>query len=214
MTTGRTCAFVNNMPDGAFAATERQFRDLLGAGGAIDVRCYVMDGIPRGERTPRRIAEGLEPVEALFETRPDVLVVTGSEPLTARIEDELYWPALVGLLEWGAEHVPTMLLSCLTAHAALAVFDGVARTRMPAKCAGVFAQSFDAAHPLSRGLHLPIVLPHSRYNTVATEAVRDAGYDVALQGDATGWTVVTRRIGRADVVLVQGHPEYEPSSLL
>ena len=32
-----SCAFVNNMPDGAFDATERQFLDLLGAGSGTDV---------------------------------------------------------------------------------------------------------------------------------------------------------------------------------
>ena len=55
-----TCAFVNNMPDGAFDATERQFLDLLDAGSgaeAVEVRRYTMAGVPRGERTAARIAE-------------------------------------------------------------------------------------------------------------------------------------------------------------
>ena len=55
-----TCAFVNNMPDGAFDATERQFLDLLDDGSGtdvIEVRRYTMDGVPRGERTAARIAE-------------------------------------------------------------------------------------------------------------------------------------------------------------
>jgi homoserine O-succinyltransferase len=29
-----------------------------------------------------------------------------------------------------------------------------------------------------------------------------------------GWSMVSKEIGRCNVVLVQGHPEYEPSSLL
>ena len=42
-----TCAFVNNMPDGAFDATERQFLDLLETGSGsevIAVRRYALSG--------------------------------------------------------------------------------------------------------------------------------------------------------------------------
>ena len=48
---GRRCAFVNNMPDGAFEATERQFLDLLDAGSGcetIEVSRHTMAGVPRG----------------------------------------------------------------------------------------------------------------------------------------------------------------------
>jgi homoserine O-succinyltransferase/O-acetyltransferase len=210
----RTCALLNNMPDGAFNATERQFADLLAASGPVDLRRYVMAGVPRGERTAARIKSDYEPVEALWDDPPDFLIVTGSEPITERIEDEAYWAELVRVLEWGSEHVGSMLLSCLAAHAALAVFDGVARTRMSSKCTGVFAQTADPAHPLNAGLDEPIVLPHSRLNTVPTPAVRAAGYQVAMESERTGWSVITRRVGHSDVVLVQGHPEYDPSSLL
>ena len=107
-----------------------------------------------------------------------------------------------------------MVLSCLSAHAALAVFDGVERTTLPAKCTGVFAQEADPTHPLVAGLYGPVVLPHSRLNTVPVEAVVDAGYAVALQSDEVGWSVVTKTVGRSEVVLVQAHPEYDPSSLV
>jgi homoserine O-succinyltransferase len=118
------------------------------------------------------------------------------------------------LLKWSSENVQAMVLSCLSAHAALAVFDGVERATLPAKCTGVFAQEADPTHPLVAGLYGSVVLPHSRLNAVPKEAVVRAGYSVALQSEEVGWSVVTKTVGQSEVVLVQAHPEYDPSSLV
>ena len=212
-----TCAFVNNMPDAAFEATERQFIDLLNAGSGgeeVEVRRHALAGVPRGERTAARIAEEYSPVETSRRDPPDVLIVTGSNPLEANIEDEPYWGELVDLLSWGSENVRSMLLSCLSAHAALTHFDGLERIRLTAKCAGVFAQEVVAGHHLAAGLEPEEILPHSRTSTVPQDLLEAAGYEVALHSDEVGWSVATRTVGGAEVVLVQGHPEYEPSSLL
>jgi homoserine O-succinyltransferase/O-acetyltransferase len=214
---GRTCAFVNNMPDGAFDATERQFLDLLETASGcelIEVRRYALTGVPRGERTAARIAAEYAPVETLLQDRPDLLIVTGSNPVEERIEDEPYWTDLSDLLIWGSEHVQSMLLSCLSAHAALTVFDGIARQRLSMKCTGVFSQEVDPAHPLTDGVESRIILPHSRTSTVPETHLETAGYRVAVRSDAVGWAVATRQVGAAEVTLVQGHPEYDPSSLL
>jgi homoserine O-succinyltransferase len=161
-----------------------------------------------------RIAEEYAPIEVITQNPPDLLIVTGSNPLEPRIEDEPYWADLAALLSWGRDNVPSMLLSCLSAHAALAVFDGVERTGLTAKCTGVFPQLADFTHPLASGLESPIVLPHSRLNTVAESEVRAAGYRVALRSEAVGWSVITKVFDATEVVLVQGHPEYDPSSLV
>ena len=212
------CAFLNNMPDSAFAATERQFSDLLEAGAAADtveLRRYTMEGVPRGERTAPLIADGYSPIGQLWEhPPPDLLIVTGSEPLAPAIEDEPYWNDLHALLTWGRENVRSVLLSCLAAHAALLVFDGLERTRLPAKCTGVFPQDVDEKHHLVACVDREVVLPHSRFNTVPLEGVRDAGYEVALSSQRTDWAVASKVFGRSEVVLVQGHPEYGPPSLL
>ena len=89
-----------------------------------------------------------------------------------------------------------MLLSCLSAHAALTVFDGLEREPLPAKCTGVFPSWPNRADPLTVGLGSGIVLPHSRVNTVPTHRVRAAGYDVPLRSEEIGWSVATRT-GRA-----------------
>ena len=212
-----TCALVNNMPDAAFCATERQFVGLLGAGSGsetVAITRYAMAGVPRGERIRARIAAEYRPLDDIFSDPPDLLVVTGSNPIESRIEDEPYWSDLHGLLKWSSENVQAMVLSCLSAHAALAVFDGVERTTLPAKCTGVFAQDADPTHPLVAGLYGSVVLPHSRLNAVPKEAVVRAGYSVALQSEEVGWSVVTKTVGQSEVVLVQAHPEYDPSSLV
>lgn len=212
-----TCALVNNMPDGAFDATERQFLGLLSAGSGpetVVVTRHTMVGVPRGDRIRARIAAEYRSLEDITSNPPDLLIVTGSNPIEARIEDEPYWADLHGLLKWASENVPVMVLSCLAAHAALAVFDGIERTTLPVKCTGIFAQEADPTHPLAAGLDGPLVLPHSRLNAVPAETVAAAGYAVALHSEEVGWSVVTKAVGISQAVLFQAHPEYDPSSLV
>ena len=213
------CGLVNNMPDTAFGATERQFVGLLDAGSGcetVELSRYTMAGVPRGERIQARIDADYRPLDDLMSDPPDLLLVTGSNPIESRIEDEPYWSDLHGLLKWGSENVPAMVLSCLSAHAALAVFDGIERTTLPVKCTGVFAQDADPTHPLTAWMPEmgTVVLPHSRLNTVPVETLAAAGYAVALQSAEVGWSVVTKTVGQSEVVLVQAHPEYDPSSLV
>jgi homoserine O-succinyltransferase len=205
------------MPDAAFGSTERQFIGLLDAGsgcGTVEISRHTMAGVPRGDRVRDRIAAGYRPFDDIFSDPPDLLVVTGSNPIESRIEDEPYWADLHGLLKWGSEHVPAMVLSCLSAHAALAVFDGLERTTLPAKCTGIFAHEVDPTHQLAARFHSPVLLPHSRLNTVPVDAVLSAGYAVLLQAEEVGWSVATKTVGRSEVVLMQSHPEYDPTSLV
>lgn len=212
-----TCAFINNMPDGAFDSTERQFLGLLASASIdqeIEVRRYTMPGVPRGQETSVRIAEEYLSLANLFLEPPDLLIVTGSNPIEVNIEDETYWGDLVDVLSWSRDHVPTTLLSCLSAHAATTVFDGVERTRLPEKQTGVFAHQVKVGHPLTDAMETEVLLPHSRWNSVPSDELEGAGYEVIVQSDVAGWTIASRDADGRHVVLVQGHPEYDPSSLL
>jgi homoserine O-succinyltransferase len=213
----RKLAFVNNMPDGAFDATERQFLDLIEVGSGdevIEVTRHTMEGVPRGERVAARIAADYLPIGDIAHDVPDLLVVTGSNPIEVEIRDEPYWHDLAALITWARELVPSMLLSCLSAHAALTVFDGIERHRLPSKRTGVFAQHVQPGHPLTYQIETEILLPHSRQNTVAEDDLRDSGYEIVIDSENVGWSVATKSFGSCDLVLVQGHPEYDPSSLL
>jgi homoserine O-succinyltransferase/O-acetyltransferase len=212
-----TCALVNNMPDGAFDATERQFFGLLDEAAGpqlVEVRRYTMVGVPRGERTSKRIADEYFSLADIYLNPPDLLIVTGSNPIEERIDDEPYWSDLVELLSWARGRVDSTLLSCLAAHAALTVFDGISRTRLPEKCTGVFPQSVDEDHPLTRDIGAEIVLPHSRWNSAPRDELERAGFDVSMYSDATGWGLASRIEDGRQLILIQGHPEYDPSSLL
>lgn len=211
------CAFVNNMPDSAFDATERQFVDLLDVASrdrCVEVFRYAMDTVPRGEVTAERIAQDYAPFRDLYARAPDILIVTGSNPIEVEIRDEPYWSDLVELLMWSRDEVKSTLLSCLSAHATLEVFDDVRRVRLGAKCTGVFPQSVDGGHRLAKGFDTETVLPHSRWNAVPTELVERAGYEVVVGSPETGWGVAVKEREERSLLLVQGHPEYDPSSLL
>ncbi len=120
--TYRTCTLVNNMPDSAFATTEAHFVGLLEAASGrtlIDVRRTTMDGIARSGEAAGRIAAHYFPMGALFRDPPDLLIVTGSNPVQAHIEDEPYWDDMVDLINFAPGRIPKVMLSCLSAHAAL-----------------------------------------------------------------------------------------------
>ena len=207
---------VNNMPDGAFEETERQFIRLLCPGTAqsgMQVTRYWMPGIDRGAEVRRKIVQRYQPVDTLYAYPPDALIVTGTEPRCGDLRDEAYWQPLAALLRWAERHVPVTLLSCLASHAALLTLDGIERRRLPAKLSGVFDQRPHPSHPLVDGL-ASVAFPHSRMNDVPTELVSEHGYVVLVDAPGIGWSVAARERDGRLLVLLQGHPEYSPTALL
>ena len=89
------------MPDNAFEETEWQFLNLLDAGSGFDeleTRLYVMEGIARGEQTAKRITERYSPISDLYQDPPDVLIVTGANPVQENLRDEPFWTEKLGRL--------------------------------------------------------------------------------------------------------------------
>ena len=210
-------ALVNNMPDSAFVATERQFLGLVEAGSEdvdVEVSRYSFAGVPRGPRIEAYQADEYFPIEGLWDSAPDLVIVTGSEPRAEALEGEPYWPESLRLLAWAQRQPTSMLMSCLAAHFALYVYDGIERTALPAKCTGVFAQEIDPSSPLTAGMTAPVVVPHSRLNDVSVSSVAAAGYHVLLAGPEAGWTALSAVRQGSDILALQGHPEYDATSLL
>src|SRR5437763_7970494 len=82
---------VNNMPDAALEATERQFRTLLSeAAEGIVVRfsLFALPEVRRSEEARRRIAASYSSINAIWDNRLDGLIVTGAEPMAANLMDE------------------------------------------------------------------------------------------------------------------------------
>ena len=85
---------INNMPDGALEATERQFLKLLeSAAGTVDVHLslYALPEVPRTEVGRRLISRHYTGIENLWDTELDGLIVTGTEPKTSNLKEEPYW---------------------------------------------------------------------------------------------------------------------------
>ncbi len=214
-------ALVNNMPDSAFIDTENQFRRAMRADSrsrGVSLELYTIAGIPRSEAIAAIIQAGYHGLDRLWADPPDVLIVTGTPPAQVHLECEPYWHYLARLLEWAANSVPVVLLSCLAAHASILLFDGIERVQRPSKCSGVFAGTVQGPgdDPITDGLPALVPMPHSRMNDVPQAALAEVGYQILVgcDGGSTGWSVATRQCGDALFVLCQGHPEYNTLSLL
>jgi homoserine O-succinyltransferase len=215
-----TVALVNNMPDGAFADTEEQFRRAVTGGpdgDAVELRLYSIDELPRSEATTELIRASYLDLDDLWSNPPDALIITGTEPVQAQLPYEPYWPVLARLVEWAASAVPTTMLSCLAAHACALMFDGIERVQRPAKCSGVFTGKLgNSGDAIAAGLPDAVPIPHSHVYEVPEDALVDAGYRIIIGAGETGagWSVATRNFREGLLVLCQGHPEYSTVSLL
>lgn len=207
---------INNMPDGALRATEHQFAALLSeAAGARPVRLRLsyLAEVPREAEAREHIAATYWPLDALLEDRPDALIVTGAEPHASELDGEPYWQRIVEVIEWTQAHGTPSIWSCLAAHAVPLALDGIRRQRLPEKRFGVFTHRIQAPHPLLGGIGKSLVTPHSRWNDLPVQALRDAGYTLCSESPESGADCFVRE-GPGPLVCFQGHPEYEPVTLL
>ena len=146
---------VNNMPDAAVFATQRQFIRLLDDGAqAFDVTLGLMT-LARSIVPWKREAEmaGLYRDAAHFAaSSTDAIIVTGAEPRAAELFDEPYWRELTRLFDTARAHSFATLASCLAAHALVLHRDKVRRRREPRKWSGLYAVDVVAKHPLIEGV--------------------------------------------------------------
>jgi len=209
-------AVVNNMPDAALRRTERQFTDLLesaSGGRPVRVRFHALPTVPRGERGRLHIATAYRPIEELWRTPPDALVVTGTEPHARHLPEEPYWDALTGLVDWARANQIPAFFSCLAAHAAIQHTDRIARLPLVEKCFGVFDHRIAHEHPLMHGVDPGMKLPHTRWNTVEEAALTRAGYTMLSIAPDAGVGLFARQRG-ALWLYCQGHLEYDGPNLV
>ncbi len=213
-----TVALVNNMPDAAVHATERQFSALLGAAsGPLTVRLKIVSppGLSRAPSLRRHIETCYDPFGELERDPPDAMIVTGTEPRAAALRDEPLWPVLSGLVDLAERaRIPT-IWSCMAAHAAALRLGGPHRVKLPAKLSGLFScRARLRPSPFLRGLQgTSYIVPHSRVSGLPAEGLREAGFDILAQGRETGPDIAVFE-GQAWHILLQGHPEYGAAALL
>ncbi len=207
--------FLNMMPDAALAATERQFLRLLAANPAVN--CYFhpfsVAGVGRSEQAKLHTNKYYSDFEALKLTNIDLLVVTGANVSQPFLQDELFWPGLVEVLNWARTKVRSTICSCLATHAAAKVFYDVNRKHLGEKCWGVFSHKVQQPeHLLLNKVDHDIKMCHSRFNDISKNDFIDQGVDVLIYDEHAGVQLACER--DKSVVYFQGHPEYDDISLL
>ena len=207
---------LNNMPDAALRATERQFTALLRHASDdlnVSLTFFALPGVPRGAVAAAHIAAAYAPLASLWEHQLDALIVTGADPIMPRLEQEPYWLELMQVLGWAREHTASTVWSCLAAHAAVLSMDGIERVRSPEKSFGVFDCQAVADHPLLAGLPSTFRTPHSRWNGLREADLTASGYRV-LSRTIDGAVDLFLKQEKSLFVFFQGHPEYQADTLL
>jgi homoserine O-succinyltransferase/O-acetyltransferase len=207
---------VNNMPDAALESTERQFRSLLlAASGQLSIflRVFSISDPRRSELGREYVRQRCTTLDALWVERLDGLIVTGTEPRAQHFPDEPYWPALTRLIDWAGANTISTIWSCLAAHAAVYHLDGIERRPFEQKLFGVFECSKGSDHPIVRDAPARWWVPHSRHNGLAEEELLAGDYRVLSRSPEVGADIFVKH-GNSLAVFVQGHPEYEPDTLL
>lgn len=207
---------VNNMPDSAFAATDEQFSGLLGSTSfaeQLSIHRFRQEGAQTRLSRRQLDARGYQSLEHLFGTSLDALVVTGSEPASARLRDDPYWEPIARAVQWALGHTVSTVLSCLAAHVAADLLDGVQRELLPVKSFGVVINRAWLDNSMADQLPATVAIPHSRLNRVSLADLLRVRYQPLLTTEAD-WSAMTREVDDCLLVLYQGHPEYGRLTLL
>jgi homoserine O-succinyltransferase len=211
-----TIGLINNMPDEALKATERQFLSLLdSASDGLQIRLlhYMLPDVPRQEPARRYLNSCYASVDDLWDRHLDGLIVTGREPLASNLKQEPYWESFTRLAQWAESNTHSTVWSCLAAHAAILHLDGIVRVKRNDKLFGIFECARAADHPLTAATPSHFRLPHSRWNGAPEEDLAACGYSVLTRAaDAGIDTFIKQR--KKLFVFFQGHPEYESDTLL
>ncbi|SED81119.1 homoserine O-succinyltransferase [Rhizobiales bacterium GAS191] len=207
---------INNMPDAALQATERQFIELLdAAAGEFTVRMHFLSlpQVPRGDTVASHLQATYADMGELAAGRLDALIVTGTEPRAASLDQEPYWDSLTEIIDWAEHNTISTIWSCLAAHAAVLHLDGVRRHTLREKRFGVFACTPISDDPLLSGMPTPLSIPHARCNELKESELVSHGYRVLTRSSEAGVDMFVKQ-WRSLFVFFQGHPEYDVDSLL
>jgi len=208
---------LNMMPDAALAATERQFFRLIGESNQIAqfyMHPFTLDGISRGEKGKKHIAEHYQSFDEIKNQGLDALIITGANVTQPDLSKEAFWNPLIDVIDWAYENVTSTICSCLATHAVMEFRYNQKRHLLPKKKWGVYSHGVvDRNHPLVCGVDTRFNVPHSRFNQIDRKQFDDAGLKVLVESQEAGvHLAVSEDLFR--LVFFQGHPEYDIISLL
>jgi homoserine O-succinyltransferase len=210
-----TIGLINNMPDSALKATERQFMRLVRAASAdlrVNFRCFSLSSVARSKQAREHIERDYADIADLDRLQIDGLIVTGAEPVAANLPDEPFWGELAEIIDWARTNTRSTIWSCLAAHAAVKHLDGIERHRLNAKCSGVYDCDKASDDWLTRGLPATLKVSHSRYNELRENELVARGYEILTRSDVAGVDIFATQL-ESRFIFFQGHPEYDASSL-
>jgi len=210
-----TIGLLNNMPDSALKATERQFARLIGGAARnarVDFHCFSLPSVNRSAAARAHIEKEYTDIAELGRLKIDGLIVTGAEPNGCALPEENLWRELTDIVDWARANTRSTIWSCLAAHAAVLHLDGIERHRLPNKCSGIQACIKVSEDWLTRGLRGPLKVAHSRLNEVREGELVQHGYQVLTRSNAAGVDIFAKQY-ESRFVFFQGHPEYDALSL-
>ena len=206
---------INNMPDAALQATERQFTRLLQAAAGnkrIHLHCFSLPSVKRSPQAAQLMDGRYADIADIDRLHIDGLIVTGAEPIAASLPEEPFWNELVAIIDWAQDHTRSTIWSCLAAHAAVLHLDGIERQRLDVKCSGMFDCIKESDDWLMKGITSPLKVAHSRVNALRKRDLTARGYQLMTESPQAGVDIFVKRL-RSHFIFFQGHPEYDALSL-
>jgi homoserine O-succinyltransferase len=210
-----TIGLINNMPDAALEATERQFMRLLkSAAGNNPVRlhCFSLPSVQRSQTAKWRVDRQYTDIADLGRLQIDGLIVTGAEPNAATLPEEPFWHELIDIIDWAEANTRSTIWSCLAAHAAVLHLDGIERQRLATKCSGIYDCAKVADSWLTQDIASPLKISHSRLNELRANDLVARGYELLTHSPQAGVDIFAKQL-RSHFIFFQGHPEYDAISL-
>jgi homoserine O-succinyltransferase/O-acetyltransferase len=210
-----TIGLINNMPDTALKATERQFMRLLTDAAdnfRIRFHCFSLPSVTRSHAARRRLDTEYTDIADLTRLRLDGLIVTGAEPVAASLPEEPFWQDLTDVIDWATTNTRSTIWSCLAAHAAVKHLDGIERHRLEAKCSGVYDCAKATSDRLTENVASPLKVSHSRHHELREDELTACGYQMLTHSVEAGVDIFAKQLA-SRFVFFQGHPEYDALSI-
>ena len=206
---------LNLMPDAALEATERQFIRLLASDNQTLVHVYptTVDAESRSDYSKKYIEQHYNAIKDFMSRDYDGLIISGANPSQADMTQESFWEPLIEVMEWAEQNTNSILCSCLATHALMKAKFNINRTLRKAKSWGVFPHRIlHPDHPLMENITDGFNGPHSHYYDISIEEIEETNLKILAVNDRAGFFLLATQ--ESDLILFQGHPEYDDKSLL